>query len=263
MLRFASWRRPSAVHRTVTKLTLRHASKATQSAAKTNQRKVSIPLRCHIPLDSIPKSIQKKMDKAEKYLNSLGVSIQKIQCPPNSDSTSSSDNALVVGSMQQYPQIAHFNQARILEMFGKTRLHRKSWSFDAALRKSYNVAMTTALDYFPFAQTTFDGEKKATSAKWSKWKQRRKGLNLGHRDSFDERLPRLTREHFADGSEQQLIVYRDVPFDLHSLAGVCAIIAKLEPDAIVFEFGRLPFFDKFAERRFSFSNLATPFKKVP
>ena len=115
----------------------KHVSRSQFILAQRYKSKITIPLRCHIPLDTIPKTVQRKINKAEKYLNSLGVDIQKIQLPPisninnginNSFSSSSTDNvdqgsqsktmkedsiidqtnALIVGSIHQYPQIAHY-----------------------------------------------------------------------------------------------------------------------------------------------------------
>ena len=129
--------------------------------SKRFKSKITIPLRCHIPLNSIPKQLQKKMNKAEKYLNSLGVSIEKIQYPLSNDtdpstsiSTESSDdtqlketiidhtNPLIVGSIHQYPQITHYNESVILQIFGKNRLTKSSWSFDSKMRENYNVPLS-------------------------------------------------------------------------------------------------------------------------
>ena len=127
--------------------------------------KITIPLRCHIPLDTIPKTIQRKINRAEKYLNSLGVNIQKIQLPPTSndnkitindsfddqgsqlkmmkeDSIIDQTNSLIVGSIHQYPQITHYNQATILQIFGKNRFNKTQWSFDSKIQENYNIPLS-------------------------------------------------------------------------------------------------------------------------
>ena len=114
----------------------------------------------------------------------------------------------------------------------------------------------TAIDYYPF-NNTFGKEKKK-----KKWKLRRSGCNIGCRDSFDDKLPRLTREYNKNGDEQELVIYRDAPYDINSLIAVLSIIKNYKPDIVVFDFGRLPFFDKYIEKRFSFSNIVMPFKKI-
>eukprot|EP01083_Nonionella_stella_P001903 5478_1 len=104
--------------------------------------------------------------------------------------------------------------------------------------------------------------KKQSKTKSSKWKIRRKGYNIRRRDSFNDKLPLLTRPYNADGDEQQLVIFRDVAYDINSTLSVAPIIREYEPDIIVFEYGRLPFFDKYIERNFSFSNMMMPVKKL-
>lgn len=130
----------------------------------------------------------------------------------------------------------------------------------------------TAIDYYPYNNTFCDSTSKSkktnkkTSSKFNqsehKWKIRRKGYNIRCRDSFDDKLPRLSREINADGDEQQLIIYRDVPYDLNSAISILPIVKEYEPDIILFEYGRIPFFDKYIEKRTSFSNIMMPIKKI-
>lgn len=94
------------------------------------------------------------------------------------------------------------------------------------------------------------------------WRIRRQGYNIRCRDSFDDKLPRLTREYNQDGDEQELVVYRDVPYDVNSAIAVLPIIKQYQPDVVVFEYGRLPFFDKYIDSRLTFSNLMLSFKKL-
>eukprot|EP01084_Bolivina_argentea_P170533 295499_1 len=271
---------------------MRYMSKSLFTISHRYNTKIIIPLRCHIPLDKIPKQLQKKLNKAEKYINSLGVSIKKIQLPPlntmdtsptiptdTKDDTGSQtklkepildeSNALIVGSIHQYPQITHYNQAKILQIFGKNRLNKNSWSFDSKIQENYNISLSTAIDYYPFPNT-FPPENNQNTKKKSKtfnqlnnkWKIRRKGYNIRCRDSFNDKLPLLSREYNSNGDEQELVIYRDVPYDLNSLISVLPIIREYSPDIIVFEYGRLPFFDKYIERKMSFSNIILPIKKI-
>ena len=73
---------------------VKYVSKSPLIWSQRYKSKITIPLRCHIPLDSIPKTIQKKINRAEKYLNSLGVNIQKIQLPPISNNIKNGINEL-------------------------------------------------------------------------------------------------------------------------------------------------------------------------
>ena len=220
-----------------------------------------VPLKCHIPLDAVPKPLLRRMRRAEKYINSLGVHIDKIQMPPSSE-LSVSEPALVVGSVLQYPQMTHFNEATILRLFAKDRLSRSSWSFDSTVTEAFGTTMTTAIDYYPFRNSETAGpsksapKKSGTRGASTKWKVRRRGYNINRRDSFSEVLPRLSR----DG--QELVIYRDVPYDLQSAVSVIPILNEFAPDAVVLEYGRIPFVDQLLLKRTSFSKLALPIKKV-
>lgn len=205
-----------------------------------------VTVKCHIPLDAVPKPLQRRMRRAEKYINSLGVHLNKIQMPPFSESAIplSTEPALVVGSVLQYPQMSHFNEATILRMFAKDRLSRNSWSFDSTVTEQFGATMSTAIDYYPFKSAR------------KKWKIRRRGYDINRRDSFSEKLPRLTR----DG--QELVIYRDVPYDLQSAVSVLPILNEYNPDAVVLEYGRIPFVDQLLLKKTSFSKVALPIKKV-
>ena len=128
----------------------------------------------------------------------------------------------------------------------------------------------TAIDYYPFNNTFSEQvtDNKSTQKKkkklktMSEWKIRRRGYNIGYRDSFDNKLPLLTREYNDNGDEQQLVIYRDAPYDINSLIAVLPIIKQYNPDMILFEYGRLPFFDKYIDSKFTFSNIVLPFKKL-